>query len=227
MAVTNIYGQRKLRAIQMPVGGVTGNYIFKTNVDPSEVTELGQVDAIALLTDAPTSPIFVGTAGNGGRPRPARLKKKKEKITSLCSSANIGTAIATKKWQIVKRAIYQGKVLQRSTSFGTPIAGQEAAKGSVLVVVNTGGFDWAWRMIAQQFNKITAAEATALGISIPNTDAEFRKLLVGANYPRPGRASRELETTEAVLSIETFVGDSATLPDGWTAGDAALRFSIG
>jgi len=227
MAVTNIYGQRALRAVAMPVGGITGYYIFKTNVDASEVTDLGQVDAAGLLTDGPETPIFVGTAGNGGRPRPAKLKKKKEKITSLCSTANVVTAIATKKWQIVKRAVYQGKSLQKSTSFGTPIAGGAAAKGSILAVVSTGGFDWAWRMPAQQFNKITAAEATALGITIPNTDAEFRRLLVKANLPRPGRASRELETTEAVISIETFVGDSATLPDGWTVGDPAIRFSLG
>jgi hypothetical protein len=227
MAVTNIYGERTLRAVSMPVGSLTAYYVFKTNVDASEVTELGQVAASTLagnLENPAAAPVFVGTAGNGGRPRPGRLKKKKEKITSLASSANIQTAIATKKWQIVKRPVYKGKQPQKVTTFGTPIPGGNAAKGSVLVVVSTGGFDWAWRMMAQQFNKITSAEATGLGITIPNTDAEFKRLLVNANLPRPARASRTLETADGILQIETFIGDAATLPAGWTGVGEALKF---
>ena len=228
MAVTNIYGQRTLRAVSMPVGGVTGFYVFRTNVDASEVTELGQVAAATLagnLENPEGAPVFVGTAGPGGRPRPARMKKKKEKITSLASSANIQTAIASKKWQLVKRPVYQGKQPQKSTTFGTAIPGGNAAKGSILVVVNTAGFDWAWRMPAQQFNKISSADATALGITIPNTDTEFKRLLVKANLPRPARASRTLETTEDVLHIETFISDAATLPTGWTGVGEAIRFT--
>jgi hypothetical protein len=227
MAVTNIYGQRNLRAVSMALGGLNAFYVFKTNVDASEVTELGQIDATTLLASGPAVPIFVGTTGNGGRPRPARLKKKKEGITSLVSSANLATAIATRKWQIVKRAIYQGRVVQRSTSFGTPIAGGNAAKGSVLVVVNTSGLNWAWRMTAQQFNKITAAEATSLGITIPNTDTEFRRLLVNADLPRPARAYRSINTADSTIRVETFVGDDATLPAEWNGIGAALRFSLG
>lgn len=227
MAITNIYGERNLRAVSMPLGGVNAFYVFKTNVDASEVTDLGQVDANTLLSGGPTAPIFVGTTGNGGRPRPARLKKKKEGISSLVSAANLATAVATRKWQIVKRAIYQGKVTQKSTSFGTPIAGGNAAKGSVLVVVNTSGLDWAWRMTAQQFNKITSAEATSLGITIPNTDTEFRRLLVNANLPRPARAYRLLNTADNTLRVETFIGDSATLPPDWSGIGAALQFSLG
>lgn len=227
MAITNIYGPRNLRAVSMPLGGVNAFYVFKTNVDASEVTELGQVDADTLLSGGSETPIFVGTAGNGGRPRPARLKKKKEGITSLVSSANLATAIASRKWQLVKRAIYQGRTAQKSTSFGTPIPGGNAAKGSILCVVNTSGLDWAWRMTAQQFNKITAAEATALGITIPNTDAEFRRLLVKADLPRPARAYRSIATADSVIRVETFVGDSATLPPEWSSIGSALRFSLG
>lgn len=227
MAITNIYGQRNLRAVSMPVGSVTGFYVFKTNVDASEVTDLGQFDAATLASGGPAAPIFVGTAGKGGRPSPARLRKKKEGITSLASAANVATAVATRKWQLVKRAIYQGRTTQKSSAFGTAIAGGDAAKGSVLVVVNTGGFDWAWRMPAQQFNKIGSAEATALGITIPNTDAEFRRLLINANLPRPGRAFRTISTTDGTLRIETFIGDSATLPKDWTGIGEAFRFSLG
>ena len=222
MAVTNIYGARDLRAVLIAVGSVNAFYAFKTNVDASEVADLGQVTAETVLGSA-TTPIFVGT-GSNGRPRPARLKKKKEGITSLVGTANLATALATRKWQIVKRAVYQGRIAQKSTTFGTAIAGGEAAKGSILAVVSTSGLDWAWRMPAQQFNKITATEATALGISIPNTDAEFRKLLVRADFPRPGRAFRTLATTENTLRIETFIGDSATLPDGWTGIGEARKF---
>jgi hypothetical protein len=225
MAITNIYGERKLRAVTLSLGGTTAFYVFKTNVDASEVTDLGQVDA-AILTGGPTAPIFVGTTGSGGRPRPARLKKKKEGITSLCSTASVAAAIASKKWQLVKRAVYQGKVSQKSTSFGTAITGGNAAKGSILAVVTTSGLNWAWRIPAQQFNKISAAEATSLGISIPNTETEFKKLLVKANLPRPGRAFRSIGTTEGTLRVETFIGDGATLPAEWTGIGEALKFSL-
>lgn len=221
MAVTNIYGTRDLRAVNIQIGGLNAFYVFKTNVDASEVSELGQVPANTLIGG--TQPVFVGT-GRNGRPRPARLKKKKEGITSLCSSSSIAIAIATGKWQIVKRAVYQGKVAQKSTTFGTAIAGAAAAKGSILAAVTTSGFNWAWRMPAQQFNKITSQEATALGISIPNTDVEFRSLLVRADLPRPGRAFRILATTEGVLRIETFIGDGAALPEGWTGIGEAFKF---
>lgn len=221
MAVTNIYGARNLRAVNILVGGVNAFYVFKTNVDASEVSELGQVPAETLVGG--TQPVFVGT-GRNGRPRPARLKKKRENITSLCSSSSIETAIASRRWQIVKRQVYQGRIAQKSTSFGTAIAGGEAAKGSMLVVVNTSGLNWAWRMPAQQFNKIKSDEATALGITIPNTDLEFRSLLVRADLPRPGRAFRTLTTTDNAIRIETFIGDSATLPQGWSGIGEARKF---
>ena len=224
MAVTNIYGERSLRAVNVLLEGVAAYYVFKTNVDASEVADLGQVPAETLIGG--TVPVFLGT-GKNGRPRPARLKKKKEKITSLCSTSSIATAIATKKWQMVKRAVYQGKVAQKTTAFDTPISGGDAAKGSVLVAVVTSNLSWGWRMPAQQFNKITASEATALGITIPNTDTEFRKLLIRANLPRPGRASRVLVTTENVLTIETFVSDGANLPDDWTGAGDALKYGAG
>jgi len=205
----------------MAIGSVNAYYAFKTNVDASEVTDLGHVSAATII--GTTTPVFVGT-GNNGRPRPARVKKKKEGITSLVGTANIATALATRKWQLIKRAVYQGRVAQKSAGFGTAIPGGDAAKGSVLVVVTTSGLDWAWRMQAQQFNKITSSEATSLGITIPNTDAEFRKLLVRADYPRPGRAFRMLETTDRTIRIETFIGDSGTLPTGWTGIGEALKF---
>ena len=217
MAVTNIYGERTLRAVNILLGGVNAFYVFKTNVDASEVSELGQVPAETLAGG--NQPVFVGT-GKTGRPRPARLKKKKEKITSLCSTSSVAAAIATKKWTIVKRPVYQKKIPQKSAAFDTVIPGGNAAKGSMLVAVTTSNLSWAWRMPAQQFNKISATEAAALGITIPNTETEFRKLLVQANLPRPGRASRVLVTTETVLTIETFVSDGSTLPEGWAgAGD--------
>jgi len=221
MAITNIYGARNLRAVLMTVGGLNAYYAFKTNVDASEVSDLGQVAAATII--GTTTPVFLGT-GKNGRPRPARLKKKREGITSLVGTANIATALATRRWQMVKRAVYQGRVAQLSAAFGTPITGGEAAKGSILAVVSTSGLNWAWRMPAQQFNKITSAEAAALGITIPNTDLEFRSLLVRADLPRPGRAFRNLVTTDNTLRIETFIGDNATLPAGWTGIGEARKF---
>ena len=82
-------------------------------------------------------------------------------------------------------------------------------------------------MPAQQFNKISSAEATGLGITIPNTETEFRRLLVKANLPRPARAFRTLGTTDGTLRIETFISDNGTLPTGWTGMGEALKFSLG
>ncbi|MEG4318124.1 MULTISPECIES: hypothetical protein [unclassified Microcoleus] len=222
MAKTNIYGERNLRAVNLQVGAVQAFYVFKTNVDASEVSELGQVPASTLIGG--TFPVVVGLGGKAARPKPARLKKKKENITSLCSSSSIQTALATRKWQIVKRAISQGRVAQKSTAFGTAVPGGEAASGSILVAVQTAGLNWGWRMPAQQFNKIGSSEATALGITIPNTDLEFRQLLIQANLPRPGRAFRQVSTTETTLRIETFVADGVTLPADWTSSGSARKF---
>jgi hypothetical protein len=224
MPKTNIYGERNLRAVTISIGAATAAYVFKTNVDASEVAELGQVDASTLTAGGPGLPVIVGLGSKTARPRPARLKKKRENITSLCSTGSIQTALATRRWQIVKRAVSQGRVVQKSTTFGTPVAGGALATGSVLVAVTTAGLDWAWRMPAQQFNKITSAEATSLGITIPNTDAEFRRLLIQANLPRPGRAFRQINTTESTLRIETFMSDSGTLPAEWTAIGSARKF---
>jgi hypothetical protein len=222
MAKTNIYGERNLKAVNIQVGTAQAFYVFRTNVDASEVAELGQVPASTLVGG--TSPVIVGLGGKAARPKPARLKKKRENISSLCSSSSIETALATRRWQIVKRAISQGRVAQKSTAFGTAVAGGATASGSVLVAVETAGLNWAWRMPAQQFNKIGSGEATALGITIPNTDAEFRRLLVQANLPRPGRASRQINTTESTLRIETFISDGITLPAEWTSSGSARKF---
>ena len=80
MAITNIYGPRSLRAVLMAVGGVNAYYAFKTNVDASEVSDLGQVAAATIIGS--TTPVFVGT-GDNGRPRPARLKKKRKVLLLL------------------------------------------------------------------------------------------------------------------------------------------------
>lgn len=222
MPKTNIYGERALRAVNLQIGTAQAFYVFKTNVDASEVADLGQVPAATLIGG--TSPVVVGLGGKAARPKPARLKKKKEGISSLCSSSSVATALATRKWQIVKRAISQGRVAQKSTAFGTAVPGGALAQGSVLVTVQTAGLSWGWRMPAQQFNKIGSDEATALGITIPNTDAEFRRLLIQADLPRPGRAARQINTTESTLRIETFVGDGTTLPEAWTSVGSARKF---
>ncbi|MCC3409911.1 MAG: hypothetical protein JGK17_31115 [Microcoleus sp. PH2017_10_PVI_O_A] len=223
MPKTNIYGERNLRAVTISLGAGNAAYVFKINVDASEVTELGQVDASTLVAGGPGLPVIVGL-GKRARPKAARLKKKKEGITSLCSTGSIASALATKKWQIAKRAISQGRVAQKSTAFGTAVPGGALAIGSVLVAVQTAGLNWAWRMPAQQFNKIGSDEATALGITIPNTDAEFRRLLIQADLPRPGRAFRQINTTAATLKVETFIADGATLPEAWTSSGSARKF---
>jgi hypothetical protein len=222
MPKTKIYGERELKAVNIQIGTATAFYVFKTNVDASEVVELGHVPAATLIGG--TSPVIVGLGGKGARPKPARLKQKKDNISSLCSSSSIATALATRKWEIVRRAVSQGRVAQKSTTFGTAIAGGDTAKGSILVAVQTGGLSWGWRMPAQQFNKISSTDATGLGITIPNTDAEFRRLLIQSNIPRPGRAFRTLTTTEATFRIETFISDGATLPAEWTSIGSARKF---
>jgi hypothetical protein len=63
----------------MALGGVNAFYVFKTNVDASEVTDLGQVDAASLLGSGPTAPIFVGTTGNGGSSSSSTLEEKERR----------------------------------------------------------------------------------------------------------------------------------------------------
>ena len=92
MAKTNIYDDRKTRYVDLQHPTVTSakfTYFFKTNVDETEVAELGQTPVTALPTNL-TAPAIAGTR----RPTPLAVYNAKKRIRTLCSSSKFATAQA-------------------------------------------------------------------------------------------------------------------------------------
>lgn len=190
MAKTNVYDQRKLRGVVIThpsSATIKYLYCFRTAVDSSEVTALGQVD---LSTGAiPTGqPAIIGARF----PRPTKLKSVASGISSFCASANVAAAIKSQVWKTVQKSKFLAPRTQTTTAPSSVVA----AKGSVIASVKAksdgGDIMWGWRMPKFQLAKITAAELTGLGIEFPNTDTEWRGVTLGVNAPYPPRAVKNL-----------------------------------
>ena len=226
MSKTNVYDDKKLRYVdlQHPTeAAAKWLYYFKTNVDLTEVTDLGQTEVTALA-----SSLVAGAIAGTRRPHPLVVHNKKKRITSLCSSSKFGTAQAS-GWRRRENAIFSTKRTQNTT----PAVGQS---GAVLVVcpVNSLGAEIAfgWFMQNQQFLKITDAERTALGIQIPTTDADWAKVVLGCNFVRPPRARKttfEGQNNTVVGgsdTTETFYAVGSILPAGWTHSANMKEFTL-
>lgn len=224
MAKTNIYNDRETRYIDLAhptVAAAKFSYFFKTNVDATEVTDLGQVPVTTVPTLA--NPAIAGTR----RPTPLVVTNVKKRITTLCSSSKFATAQVA-GWRRKEAPTFSNARVQNTA----PTA---ADRGAVLVVVpvNSLGTELAfgWFMQYQQFLKITAAERTAMAIAIPTTEADWAKVVLGCNRVRPPRARRvSFEGTAGVIgasdTTETFYAVGSTLPTGWVHSANALDFTI-
>lgn len=221
MAKTNIYDDRKIRSVDVthPNSSSVGfTYFFKTPVDSSEVTVLGQKN---WTPGAPVTglsfPAIMGTR----KPHPIRVRNSAKGITTFCSTAKLAEAKAA-GWSRAKKPAFNVK---RSNTF--PGAGNLRGALVVYVAVPSGGVNlkWGWKMPFAQALKIGVTDLGSLGIKITNTDAEWADLVLGCNSVRPPRTSKTVfdGATGKGDTITTFYDPSVTLAYPWKpAGDGSI-----
>lgn len=225
MAVTNIFGDKEIRYVNLnhpTTESLKFLYVFRTNVDSSEVVVLKQT-AITGEIESPAQPMIIGTR----RPTPLimRRSKKTPKITTLCSSDAYSAALAD-GWRRVQAETFRSRRDQDGAVDSYPAD----VTGSILVSVKiqSKGKDitWGWYMPKQQARKVGTEGMTALGISIPSTAAEFNAVIIGSNYPRPPRAARITTEDGEIDRTETYYSTEKTLPDGWSQTQVFEDFKI-
>lgn len=226
MARTNIYDDKKTRWVDLinPVQTAAKFcYFFKTNVDLTEVADLGQNEVTAIPATL-ANPAIAGTR----RPTPLVVGNAKKRITTLCSSSKFATANAA-GWRRKSNPTFTTERVQNLTpTAGTP--------GAILVTVPVDSVGqsllFGWFMPNAQWFRMTAAERTAMSISVPATAADWAKVVTGCNRVRPPRAKRVTFSgaNNAVIggsdTTETFYAVGSTLPAGWVHSANAIEFSL-
>jgi hypothetical protein len=224
MAKTDIYADREIRSVELTnpnVPSIGFTYFFKTSVDSSEVTVLGQKGwKIGDPVTGLTYPAILGTR----KPSPIRVKNNAKGITTFCSSAKLKDAKAA-GWSRVKKAQFNTK---RSNTFPSGAT----ARGSLVVYVNipSGGADmfWGWRMPFSQAVKIGVTDLGKLGIKLATSDANWGSLVLGCNSIRPPRTSQTIFSgaTGKQDTITTFYDPSVTLESPWVPAGSGSIFEI-
>lgn len=215
MAKTNIYDDRKTRYVDLQHPTVTSakfTYFFKTNVDTTEVAELGQTEVTALPTNL-AAPAIAGTR----RPTPLAVYNAKKRIRTLCSSSKFATAQAA-GWRRIDQPDFATPRTQNAAPSATD-------RGAIIVTVPVDSLgsnvSYGWFMQVQQLLKITAAERTGLGIVVPTTANDWAGVVLGCNKLKPPRARRTsfsgANTTVigGADTVSTFYAVGSTLPTGW------------
>ncbi len=222
MAITDIYGNREKRyvVIKHPDNSsVKYCYCFETQVDKTEVTDLGQTP-INADTNFP-NPAIAGTRNV----YPPRMYKASSGISSLCSSEHVAQA----RQQGWGRA-GKGKFPQPRSQSTETTGFTETTRGAVIVYVECpsegGSIKYAWYMQKKQIAKI-GNDLPLLGITLPSTDADWQGLVFGSDLPRPPRASKVVAATETDKgdTISVFYDSTITLPDGWIHSEDLVPFS--
>lgn len=226
MTKTNIYDDKKTRYVDLvspTQAAAKFTYFFKTNVDLTEVTDLGQTEITALPATL-SAPAIAGTR----RPTPLMVNNSQTRIRTLCSSSKFATAQSA-GW----RRIQQSNFATPRTQNTSPGAGD---RGSVIVTVPVDSLGtpllFGWYMQIQQFLKITSTERTAMTINVPTSAADWAKVVLGCNKIRPPRARRTLVSggANAVVggsdTTETFYSVGSTLPTGWVHSSDYQPFSL-
>ena len=183
--------ESKRKVYVTPIQGLSLNYGFLTNVDPSVGSALGHTDIGAAI---PPATVFGANA-----PRPAKATRRFADgvKTSYIDVGSITSARAA-GWSVGRARVRRG--------------GQSAL--AIVVYVSVQGIKYAWHMPLRLYNRIQA-DLPALGISVgtpSDTDLVF-----GASFPKPPRANKVELGTDGEDSLSTFVDPTVTLPNGWSA----------
>jgi len=226
MPKTNVYADKKTRWVDIvhpTESAIKFAYFFKTSVDLTEVTDLGQTEVSGLA-----SILSMGSIAGTRRPTPLKVRNFTKRISTLCSTSKFLTAQAS-GWRRVKNSLFQSARTQNTSP-------SDSDRGAVLVTVpidsNGVEISFGWFMQYQQFLKISSSERTNLGIKIPTNDKDWAEVVMGCNRVRPPRAIKTLfgGSGNTVLggadTTETFYAVGSTLPAGWVHKQNALEFTL-
>lgn len=190
----NVYESRRL-AYVTPYTGSTIKYGFRTNVSSAVGVTCGHTPVD--LANPPTGLTF-----GANSPKPGRASKRRT------------NGVDTTFYDI-------GQVAALRTA-GYSLSPPRARRGgsganSKTVYVTIGGIKYAWKTPTTSYNKIGAADRTALGIQ--DATATDDNLVFGASYPKPPRARKEIVGVDTVDTISTFCDPERidSLPEGWSS----------
>lgn len=203
MAITK-YDTTEWKYVPVKAGSVTLNYGFRTNIKGGDSSDLGH----APLTNSINN-VVIGCR----YPKPTRaVKKDAIKVTSsFVSNSSAAGAKASGYSLITSRA---------SSPFG-PKAKVKSMQ------VEVGGVNYGWFMPNTTHAKVSSF-LSQLGISEMTTDADFKKAVAGANFPRPARVNLLLSASGAEgvsNNISTFCEANADIAA--IAGGAVMGVNLG
>ncbi|BDA70220.1 hypothetical protein CAL7716_043860 [Calothrix sp. PCC 7716] len=202
------YGDRRQVAVPCP-GDADVLHGFNTDVSEATSTALGHV----AVTEANLATTIFGI----NSPKPATAKKffgttNKGYEQSFIAAGSIATARAD-GWEIKPRKV---------ATFGTTRFAKVVLVEARISQGSTATYNFAWRMPLYQFNVITEAERTALGIEVytPSDTVKPENLLFGvtSRLNRPRRTRKRTTANGRTQVIQTFVAYNKedALPEGWT-----------
>lgn len=227
MATTR-YGTRTLNCVTA-IPGTTFKYGFYTNLERAgDLTALGQTPAMVNGDYVP------GLVLGANAPKPARMKLYRSASrasttasggnaaggfdSSWCGSDALDTAKAA-GWKLVK--MYKRRL-------GTSTARTVAVYITIAGVNTDTGADagptikYAWRLHRGSYERITAADRTALGLK--EATGNDRDLVWGVRYPSPPTARFVAVSASGSLQTITVIVDPSkldSLPSGWSPGSVS------
>lgn len=192
------------------LGATAAIYYGFSQKDFSKVTGAADVDFTVLgqIIDPPTGAIKMLRAST---PKPARVKRvidnnpgvaKQGSISTFCATPNIATALAA-GWKLISGV--------KSTSIS-----QTARTTTALAELSDGSF-YAFPMNTADFE----AYKEKLGLKAPKdlnitTEAERLAVIRGSSFPRPGKASKILDTGAEISSFYATEAENIARADGWS-----------
>lgn len=206
-----IYSNGRLVSVPAPITGATFAYGFRTKIETTSSTALGHT----AVTDANLPNTLFGI----NHPKPRRATKDfaapRNTETSFIAAASIASARAD-GWVILAARERNYSNSSRTTLVYVEARTQKTAP------VSTAIYKFGWRMPDQQWDVMTEAERTALGIEAVGDDDT--DIVYGVtddrSYPKRAYVRRNIAAEDAPAQfsrISTFVAYNKldSLPTGW------------
>lgn len=200
------YGTRRQVAVKLvQIPGLL--YAFYTDVADTTSTALGHIDV--LNADGSYKP---GVVFGINSPKPPKASKNfgtgtKRSETSFIDPSKIDAARAD-GWKITpgKTARVKNTAFSKLVSVDYKIL-DEVKDEAGNVTSPVAAIKYCWRMPQYQYAKLLTSDKAALGIE--DADPKNARILVmGANSPKPNRATKSITADGKVSNITTFVSSA-------------------